>query len=253
MPDRTHPSAPTPAALLVQARRDLAARGDPARAASTRAFFKKSEPLELYGLSVPETRLLARGYAKGVRGAWEVGDAVAFASLAIAEQEMETKFVGMFVLNRFQRDFPRALVVTVKDWLAAGLCNNWALVDTLSAEVIAPLLTQYPALVQTVTGWSSSKDLWLRRSSIVPFASLTRHGAFVDEAFGVATTLLGDDEDLIHKATGWILREAGASDPARLIKYLGKHGKHMSRTTLRYAIEKLSRAQRTRLMAETRP
>lgn len=252
MPVRLSRSAPTPAALLARARRDLAARADPVRAESTRSYFKKSEPIVLYGLGVPAMRALARGYVKEVRGEWGVGEATRFASLAVAEREMETKFIGMFVLARFHRDFPRSLAATVRRWLAAGQCNNWALVDALSSEVVAPLLSRHPGLLPTVTGWSASKNLWLRRASVVPLASLARRGRHLDEAYAVATVLLGDDEDLIHKATGWILREAGKTDAPRLVAWLRRHGKRMSRTTLRYAIERLPEAQRRRLLAETR-
>jgi len=252
VPVRTSPAAPTPAALLTRTRRDLAALADPARAASTLRYFKKSEPIVLYGLSVPATRALARGYLQDMRGAWSVEEATRFAVLAVAEREMETKFVGLFVLARFHRGFPRALAATIRRWLAAGQLNNWALVDTLSSEVLTPLLERHPDLLPSVTRWSASKNLWLRRAAIVPLASLARRGRFLDEAYAVATTLLGDDEDLIHKATGWILREAGKTDTPRLVAYLRRHGSRMSRTTLRYAIERLPAVQRRRLLEETR-
>jgi len=153
---RTSRPAPQPAALLRQARQDLAARGDPVRAESTKVYFKKSEPIFLYGLSVPETRAMAREYVQMVRGAWGVGEAIEFATLAVAERETEAKFIGMMVLARFRREFPRSLAATVRRWLAAGQCNNWALVDALSAEVLAPLLDRHPALVPAITAWSGS-------------------------------------------------------------------------------------------------
>jgi len=252
VPVRTFPAAPTPVALLARTRRDLAARGDPARAASTLRYFKKSERIRVYGLSVPATRALARTYSQTVRGAWSVVEAARFAALAVAEREMETKFVGLFVLARFKRDFPRALATMVRRWLAAGQCNNWALVDTLSGEVLAPLLDRHPDLVPVLTGWSASMNPWLRRAAIVPLASFARRGRFLDEAYAVATAVLADDEDLIHKATGWILREAGRTDAPRLVAFLRRYGSRMSRTTVRYAIEHLPAVQRRRLLEETR-
>jgi 3-methyladenine DNA glycosylase AlkD len=253
VPVRLTRSAPTPAALLGRVRRDLAVRRDPVRAESTRSYFKKSEPIALYGLSVPAMRALARGYVREVGDAWTVREAMRFASLAVAEREMETKFIGFFVLARFHRDFPRTLAATVRRWLAANQCNNWALVDALSSEVIAPLLSRHPGLLPTVTGWSASKNLWLRRASVVPLASLARRGRHLDEAYAVVTALLDDDQDLIHKATGWILREAGKTDAPRLVAWLRRYGRRTPRTTVRYAIERLPAAQRKRLLAETRP
>jgi len=75
---------------------------------------------------------------------------------------------------------------------------------------------------------------------------------FRDAAYEVATELLGDKEDLIHKAVGWLLREAGKVDRDRLEAYLLDKGPRLPRTTLRYAIEKFPKEDRKRLLEATR-
>ena len=84
------------------------------------------------------------------------------------------------------------------------------------------------------------------------FLKLVDDEGFRDTAYDIATRLLDDKEDLIHKAVGWLLREAGKRDRDRLEAYLLAQGKRLPRTTLRYAIEKFPKDDRKRLMAATR-
>jgi 3-methyladenine DNA glycosylase AlkD len=79
-----------------------------------------------------------------------------------------------------------------------------------------------------------------------------RRGAGLDLAYDIAQTLHADDEDLIQKAVGWMLREAGKPDAARLERYLRARGPAIPRTTLRYAIERFPAARRRALLASTR-
>jgi 3-methyladenine DNA glycosylase AlkD len=88
-----------------------------------------------------------------------------------------------------------------------------------------------------------SKDVWERRTAIVSTSAFIRSGE-VDDTFRLAEILVHDDHDLIHKATGWMLREAGKRDPARLYAFLDRHAATMPRTLLRYAMEHLDKEQR---------
>ena len=95
--------------------------------------------------------------------------------------------------------------------------------------------------------------MWVRRASAVALVPLVRRGLQLDLAYDIAARLHADREDLIQKAVGWMLREAGKADAARLERYLRAHGPSIPRTTLRYAIERFPKAKRTVLMRMTRP
>lgn len=97
-----------------------------------------------------------------------------------------------------------------------------------------------------------SENLWERRIAIVSTLTLIRSGELRD-ALGLAEKLLGDPEDLMHKACGWILREVGKKDLEVLISFLEKHAPRMPRTMLRYAIERFSQRERRLWLATLLP
>ncbi len=95
---------------------------------------------------------------------------------------------------------------------------------------------------------AKSKDLWERRIAMVSTWRFIRL-ADLDDTFKIAEILLDDKQDLIHKAVGWMLREAGKKDRAQLLQFLDRHATTMPRTALRYAIEHLSAEQRNHYMS----
>lgn len=244
--------APNPKRLAAIALERLEALADPKRAAGARAYFKKWEPVVLFGVAAPDVRAFARELGAQVRGAWKVDDAIEFADLCVHRPEMEMKGVGFLVLTRYKRTFPRELFSTAKGWLAANLCANWALVDALSPTVLTPLLQRYPGLFAALGAWTRSRNLWVRRASLVSLIPLARTGARLDEAYAAVQQVAGDTEDLMHKAAGWLLREAGKKDLARLERFLLKQGPTLSRTTVRYAIERFPRGRRLLLLRATK-
>lgn len=123
--------------------------------------------------------------------------------------------------------------------------NNWDLVDISCPDVIGAYLMDQPRdLLYTL---ARSENLWERRSSIIATLYFIDQGD-LDDTFRIAEMLLGDTHDLIHKAVGWALREAGKRDRARMLHFLDAHAATMPRTCLRYAIEHLDAAQRAHYM-----
>ncbi len=99
--------------------------------------------------------------------------------------------------------------------------------------------------------YAKSEILWERRVAILATASFIRAGQFAD-TLELAGQLLHDKEDLIQKATGWMLREVGKKDERVLRDFLDSHAQRMPRTMLRYAIEKLPVAERQQYLAASK-
>ena len=119
--------------------------------------------------------------------------------------------------------------------------NNWDLVDLGAGRVIGGWLVDKPRDV--LYGLARSANMWARGTAIVATSWFLRTGD-VKDTFAIAELLLDDTEDLIHKATGGWLRDAGRSDRPRLLEFLDAHAATMPRTALRYAIEHLDKADR---------
>jgi 3-methyladenine DNA glycosylase AlkD len=119
--------------------------------------------------------------------------------------------------------------------------NNWNLVDTSAHLIIgAHLWDKDRSLLLEL---ATSEILWERRISIVSTWYFIRKNDLA-WTFKIASFLKCDTHDLIHKAVGWMLREAGKRDQAQLITFLDQHMREMPRTMLRYAIEKFPESMR---------
>lgn len=120
--------------------------------------------------------------------------------------------------------------------------NNWDLVDVSCIYVIGRYLNDKPRdILYQLAG---SENMWERRTAIVSTAYFLKYGD-LDDTFNIAEILLNDSQDLIHKAAGGWLRQAGKSDRVRLISFLDRYAATMPRTFLRYAIEHLSDQERS--------
>lgn len=125
--------------------------------------------------------------------------------------------------------------------------NNWDLVDTSAAQIVGGWLADKPrGLLDRL---ARSTHLWSRRVAIIATFHYIQRGERRD-AIRIATILVNDTHDLIHKAVGWMLREVGKrADEAALTTFLERHAATMPRTMLRYAIERRPAIERARWMS----
>lgn len=216
-------------------------------------YFRGTRTLRFYNVGTTHVRRLARSIYSDTRAVWTVDDALHFANRLMRDPYLETKAVGIEVLSRYHRSFTPRLLPSWKRWLAQDLSANWATTDFICGALIGPLLAAYPELIPLMRRWATHRNMWVRRASAVALITPMRRGLALDDAYTVATMLHADKEDLIQKAVGWMLREAGKQDPRRLETYLRANGAFIPRTSLRYAIERFPTARRRQLLTSTRP
>jgi 3-methyladenine DNA glycosylase AlkD len=198
------------------------------------------------GLTVPQVRSIAKEN-KGISQK-EI-------EVLIRSKFHEVRLCGLVILtlqykSAKQRKEKKSLFDLYMKAMNAGYINNWDLVD-----VTAPIIGEY--LIDTddpyvlLAKLSKSKSLWQRRVSVVFTFAFIRAGD-IEPTFEMAEKLLHDKHDLIHKAVGWALREAGKLNGIALRKFLSAHSHEMPRTMLRYSIEKFSERERKKWLLESK-
>jgi 3-methyladenine DNA glycosylase AlkD len=218
-------------------RRALRGLADPARAAILQRFFKTGpgeygEGDRFLGLTVPQVRALVRRF--------HPADFAALPEI-IASPMHEERLLGLLLLvARYEKgteaERDRAYRLYLKSF---SHIDNWDLVDATAEFIVG---AQGVGRAQLLA-WAASGRLWTRRIAIISTFHSIRRKRYAD-TLAVAARLLGDPEDLIHKAVGWMLREIGKRDLAALEAFLRRHHRAMPRTMLRYAIERFSEPKR---------
>ena len=127
--------------------------------------------------------------------------------------------------------------------------NNWDLVDLSCYPLLGEWLLHSTDRSLLYTLARNGRTIWEQRIGIVSTMTFIRHGQ-LDDTFAIADILLHHPHDLIHKAVGWLLREAGKRDKAALEGYLLPRYRSMPRTMLRYAVEKFPEAERQHYLAK---
>jgi hypothetical protein len=224
----------------------------PAGAFDAARYFRGDHTLRFYNVGTANVRSLARTIYMANRDDWTIADAMRLANALMRDPYLETKSIGIEVVARYRKSFTPRLLPSWKRWLAGNLSANWATTDQICGLLIGPLVADHPSLIPVIRTWATHGNMWVRRASAVALLPAIRRGLALDAAYEVAKTLSLDREDLIQKAVGWMLREAGKQDAVRLERHLRAEGAAVPRTTLRYAIERFSSAKRRSLLVDTR-
>lgn len=239
--------------MLKQIRREMRSLADPERALHAGRFFRTGpgeygEGDVFLGLSVPQTRLLARKF----RGA-----PIAVCRDLLDSRLHEERLLALLLMvHAFAKGDTAVRKSLFKEYLRRrGRVNNWDLVDTSAPAIVGGYLLEEGGLdahPELLPNLAASKSLWDRRIALLATFRFIKAGRF-DWTLRLAERLLGDREDLIHKAAGWMLREVGGQDRAALEAFLRRHCRDMPRTMLRYSLEKLPPALRRSFMERKHP
>ena len=213
---------------------------DPRRAKLQLRFFKTGVGEygagdRFLGITVPALRALARQYRDLTLKDVD--------SLLRSPWHEERLLALLLWVDQYRRgDVDRRRRIYNKYLRSTRHINNWDVVDVSAEHVVGAFLADKDKRV--LFRLARSANLWERRIAILATFHFIRHDRFT-EILKIATLLLHDEHDLIHKAVGWMLREVGKRDRPRLERFVIRHQNNMPRTMLRYAIEHLP-AQRRR-------
>ena len=223
--------------------KELSKYADPDKASFFLKFFRTEkgeygEGDKFIGVTVPNQRKLAKKYRD-----------IDFKELRklIKSPIHEHRLVSLLILVlKYERGDYKDKEKTVVFYLDnLNGVNNWDLVDSSAHKILGPwLLDKDRGMLYE---YARSGHLWLQRISIITTLHFIKNNQ-LDDTYRISEILLGHEHDLIHKAVGWMLREAGKKDKNRLIKFLENHYSAIPRTTLRYSIEKFNKERRKKML-----
>jgi 3-methyladenine DNA glycosylase AlkD len=127
--------------------------------------------------------------------------------------------------------------------------SNWAACDTLCGGPLGEFLLRFPQFLPRTQKWARSKNRWLRRASAVALILAVKQEKYLSDAYKTADILLEDEDDMVQKGYGWMLKEIANKRPKEVFDFVMERKAEMPRMALRYAIEKLPPAWRKRAMA----
>lgn len=215
----------------------LKAQANPTQAAGQQRFFKtgKGEYAEgerFLGLTLPQTRRIVKQY-------WKEADFADLEKLFASPWHEARAVAALILVEQFEKAQTPAAQKAIFDFYVAHLprCNNWDLIDISAYKIIGAYL--YDKKDRSLFfRLARSKDLWQQRAAMVGTMYLVKRGDF-ELTLALAEMFFDHPHDLMHKATGWLLREVGKKDEGVLCAFLDKHFRCMPRTMLRYALERL--------------
>lgn len=229
-------------------RRVLCDGGSTAHSEEAQRFFK--EKVRSRGWRTHELRKVAVRLRRAILKACGLAYLVEVADELFRGEVLEEKAVAVEMLRGSVADLGEREFRRIVSWLER--VNNWADHDALVHYLIAPLIVSKPARKAQVFAWAKSGDRWHRRAAAVALIQGARKRLFFAEIKRVTEMLREDEDDMVQKGLGWLLRETAKADPRRTVPYLLRIRERVPRLVLRTACETLTAGQKKRVFSIAR-
>jgi 3-methyladenine DNA glycosylase AlkD len=236
---------PTPAEIAAQIRQALKSRGSSEHAAGVQWFFK--DEIKSHGWYTADLRRAARRFRQQIRKEFGLDFLVNVADELFSGTVLEEKVAAVFLLEKLDSEFRDREFKLFESWL--DRISSWADHDGLAHYLISPMVAAKPTRVKNVFLWSKSPNRWCRRAACVALIRGARAKMFFPDITKLSDSLLTDQDDMVQKGLGWLLRETAKFDAKRTVPYLMKIRKRAPRLVLRTACETLPSNAKRKILA----
>lgn len=230
--------------IVKDLRDELKKNSDEVIKKSAERFFK--EDIKSYGMKSAVVRKISSEYFKKVKG-FSKDEIFRLCEELWKSGYIEESFVACNwsynIYKKFERDDFRIFEKWVNEYL-----SNWASCDTLCNHTVGAFIEMYPEYVNELKRWAKSDNRWVRRASAVTLIVPARRGEFLNDVFEIADILLTDEDDMVRKGYGWMLKVASQARLDEVFDFVMKRKQVMPRTSLRYAIEKMPEKMKAEAM-----
>lgn len=219
--------------IIAQIRLELQANVDLQTQKTSQRFFK--EQVKCYGVKTSTVGKIAKRYWKQVE---PLGKQAIFGLCEelYRSDYIEEAFVVSFWLPNYVCSLEPGDLATFEGWIERYI-NNWAKCDSFCNHTIGDLIQKYPEILSEVKRWAKSKNRWLKRAAAVSLIVPAKKGDFLRDALEICDVLLADEDEMVQKSYGWLLKEESRVHQQEVFDYVVKNKVFMPRTALRYAIE----------------
>ncbi len=235
----------TPSYIADHIRRVLKDGGSAPHSKEVQWFFK--EEVKSRGWYTAELRKVAVRFRRSIAGEKGMEFVILVADKLFSGRVLEEKVFAVFLLEGQTSEFGKREFRLFASWI--DRVSSWADHDALAHDVLAPMLSADPTLCRQVFVWAKSRNRWRRRAACVTLIRGVRKKQFFPEIKRLTEILLLDEDDMVQKGLGWLLREAAKYDAERTVPYLMKIRGRAPRLVLRTACETLPAATRGRILA----
>jgi 3-methyladenine DNA glycosylase AlkD len=238
-----HKSTPDSVARTI--RGELKAGADLERSKSVQRFFK--EEVRSYGWRTGDVRRATVQWRREILKQFNLEFLVQVADKLFMGEINEEKHAAVFLLQNITAKLGDDKFVLLESWLAR--VSTWADHDALVHYLIAPMVAAKPIRAKSVFRWAKSQNRWHRRAASVALIQGTRQRLFFYEITKLSDQLLSDQDDMVQKGLGWLLRETAKVAPTQTIPYFMRIRTRAPRLVLRTACETLPPATKKRILA----
>jgi 3-methyladenine DNA glycosylase AlkD len=235
----------TAAEVADQIRRALRDSGSAEHAAGVQWFFK--EEIKSHGWYTADLRRATVGFRREVRKEHGLDFLVEVADQLFSGSVLEEKIAAVFLLEKLDGEFGDREFKLFESWL--DRISSWSDHDALVHDLIAPMIAAKPAWAKIVFRCAKSPSRWRRRAACVALIRGARAKMFFSEITKLSDSLLADEDDMVQKGLGWLLRETAKFDAKRTVPYLMKIRGRAPRLVLRTACETLPAGAKRKVLA----
>jgi 3-methyladenine DNA glycosylase AlkD len=204
------------------------------------------ETPKLYGVPIPIVRKLSSEFFQKIKKKPK-HQILQLCNLLLESGYSEQRTIAFDWAFRLRKLYEKSDFRLLSKWLTKHV-HGWGACDDLCTHALGAFIYQFPEFIQKTREWTRSKNRWVRRASAVYLIYSVRRKEHLAEVLETADALLTDQDIIVQKGYGWMLKEASNHYPEEVFDYVMKKRREMPRTALRYAIEKLSPKHRTEAM-----
>ncbi len=232
--------------IIAEIRKALQQSIDEKALESSKRFFKEGEQALVHGVRSADVRKIGKAFYKQIKGCGKQ-EIFEICEELWKSKYLEEAFVACIFTEALHKKYEPSDFETFGRWVDKYV-NNWADCDTLCNHTVGSFVAMYPEFVQELKKWAKSPNRWAKRASAVTLIIPARKGMFLNDIFEIADTLLLDNDDLVQKGYGWMLKAASQAFEKEVFDYVMSKKAVMPRTALRYAIEKMPKELRAEAM-----